>query len=38
MKDSISLSKDLCYMVANGEWIMPKYIILMMTIRHLAES
>ena len=28
----------MCYVVINGEWIMPKPILLTMTIRHLTES
>ena len=35
---STSLAEDLCYAVTNGEWTMPKHILLPMTIRHLTGS
>ena len=33
-----SLSQDICYAVTNGNWLMPKHLLLPMTVRHLTGS
>ena len=30
-----SISEDICYAASNGEWVMPKHVLLPMTVRHL---
>ena len=33
-----SYSQDICFATTNGRWVMPKYILLAMTVHHLAGS
>ena len=33
-----SVAQDICYVATNGEWVMPKHILLPMTVRHLTGS
>ncbi|MES9950704.1 MAG: hypothetical protein ABW118_17235 [Candidatus Thiodiazotropha sp.] len=33
-----SLSQDICYAATHGEWVMPKHLLLSMTVRHLTGS
>ena len=33
-----SCSQDICYAVTNGQWLMPKHILLAMTVHHLTGS
>lgn len=33
-----SFSEDICYATTNGEWLMPKHILLPMTVRHLTGN
>ena len=34
----ISLAQDICYIATHGEWVMPKHLLLSMTVRHLTGS
>ena len=33
-----SIAQDICYVAPNGEWVMPKHILLPITVRHLTGS
>lgn len=33
-----SISEDICYAASNGEWVMPKHVLLPMTVRHLTGN
>ena len=33
-----SLSQDICYAATHGEWVMPKHLLLSMTVRHLTGN
>ena len=33
-----SLAQDICYAATHGEWVMPKHLLLSMTVRHLTGS
>ena len=33
-----STAQDICYVATNGEWVMPKHVLLPMTVHHLPGS